>query len=60
MAKINIPFKVGSQLGGEDQPYSNHEIRLKDAVTLETLQRIANSLESLNNTLGNLNKSKSK
>ena len=56
MAKINIPFKVGSQLGGEDQPYSNHEIRLKDAVTLETLQRIANSLEELTDTLQNTKK----
>ena len=60
MAKINIPFKVGNQLGGEDRPFDNHELRLKAAVELETLQRIANALESLNTTLANSNTQKSK
>ena len=41
MSKINIPFSV------VEQAYSNQEMRAKDAVLLESLQRIANSLESL-------------
>ena len=41
MAKINIPFGV------VEQAYSNLEMRAKDAVLLETLQRIANSLEDI-------------
>ena len=49
MAKINIPFRVHDN----DQPYSGLEMRQKDAVLLESLQRIANSLESLLNTLNN-------
>jgi|10_taG_2_1085330.scaffolds.fasta_scaffold41140_2 hypothetical protein len=41
MANINIPFKTD---GGR---YTDHETRAKDAVTLETLQRIANALEDI-------------
>ena len=42
---INIPFKVS------DRGYSNEETRTKDAVTLETLQRIANALEDISDKL---------
>tara|TARA_Y100000593_G_scaffold95015_1_gene198272 strand:- start:23069 stop:23242 length:174 start_codon:yes stop_codon:yes gene_type:complete len=39
MSDIKIPFKVNAQ------GYTNVEIKSKDAITLEVLQRIANSLE---------------
>ena len=49
--QINIPFKVS------DRGYSNEELRTKDAVTLETIQRIANALEDI---LADLKSNKSK
>ena len=53
MAKeIHIPFKVHDT----DTQYSGLEVRKKDAVLLETLQRIANSLEELTDTLQNTKK----
>ena len=45
---INIPFKV------DDRGYSNEQMKAKDAVTLETLQRIANALENIDGQLKNI------
>ena len=42
MGKINIPFDINS-----DGRYTDQEQRKKDAITLETIQRIANALEEL-------------
>ena len=49
MANINVPFKTD---GGR---YTDNETRLKDAVTLETLQRIAGALEDISTQLSSLN-----
>ena len=44
---INIPFKIN------DRGYGPEETRKSDAVTLETLQRIANALEDILDSLNN-------
>tara|TARA_Y100000361_G_C11065296_1_gene292683 strand:+ start:534 stop:701 length:168 start_codon:yes stop_codon:yes gene_type:complete len=50
MADINIPFKI------HDRGYNNIEERTKDAVLLETLQRIANALEDVSEKLNTTSK----
>ena len=54
MQEIRIPFPVVEQL------YNNREIREKDAVLLESLQRIANALENLNEKLNSDSKASKK
>ena len=51
MAKdINIPFKI------HDRGYNPEEERRRDAVMLETLQRIANALEDVSEKLNTTSK----
>ena len=50
MGKITIPFGT---TGGK---YTDDEIRRKDAVEFETLQRIANALEDISIQLSTINK----
>ena len=54
MQEIRIPFPVVEQL------YNNREIREKDAVLLESLQRIANALENINEKLNSDSKASKK
>ena len=47
---INIPFKI------HDRGYNPEEERRRDAVMLETLQRIANALEDVSDKLNTTSK----
>ena len=47
-SEINVPFKV------DDRPYTNDQVKAKDAATLVALQEIAQGLASLNSNLAEL------